>query len=324
VRNVTKKMRRIKCSQLAPTSKFHCDYENIGSIAAGLAVKMNMQFETDEEGNFHDMIEIHTEGHEKPYKLHLHALKPAPDVQFEPLINLKFIPIGKEKTEEVEFKNEGRITGHVNLVEEPRTKSGLIIEPSSFSIEPEEVIRVKIGMVADTADLITKSIRVRVEGQEDKHQTIEVTATCVEQHLSIVFEEGGGQKSSLNFGTLYMGERREYPAFLVNNGPQPAQFKFKFLQGLRNLDENYTDENDAFISPAEVGKELTDRVLTAEPLAGVVGPYQQLPISFICRTKKHDKKGGFNDLSESMISGNPASGKSLSNMGQQERYSVKP
>ena len=46
-----------------------------------------------------------------------------------------------------------------------------------------------------------------------------VTATSVEQHLSIVFEEGGGQKSSLNFGTLYMGERREYPAFLVNNGP---------------------------------------------------------------------------------------------------------
>ena len=117
----------------------------------------------------------------------------------------------------------------------------------------------------------------------------------MQQHLSIVFEEGGGQKSSLNFGTLYMGERREYPAFIVNNGPQPAPFKFKFLQGLRNLDENYEDENNSFISPAEVGKELTDRVLTAEPLSGVVGPYQQLPINFICRTKKYEKKGGFSD-----------------------------
>jgi hypothetical protein len=92
-----------------------------------------------------------------------------------------------------------------------------------------------------------------------------------------------------------MGERREYPAFLVNNGPQPAPFKFKFLQGLRNLDENYLDENDTFISPAEVGKELTDRVLTAEPLNGIVGPYQQIPIHFVCRTKKHDKQGGFSD-----------------------------
>lgn len=122
-----------------------------------------------------------------------------------------------------------------------------------------------------------------------------MTATSVQQHLTIVFEEGGGQKSSLNFGTVYMGERREYPAFLVNNGPLPAPFKFKFLQGLRNLDENYDDENSHFISPAEVGKELTDRVLTAEPLSGVVGPYQQIPINFVCRTKKHEKSGGFSD-----------------------------
>jgi len=26
-----------------------------------------------------------------------------------------------------------------------------------------------------------------------------------------------------------MGERREYPAFLVNNGPKPMPFNFKFL-----------------------------------------------------------------------------------------------
>lgn len=92
-----------------------------------------------------------------------------------------------------------------------------------------------------------------------------------------------------------MGERREYPAFLVNNGPQPAPFKFKFLQGLRNLDELTIDESEAFVAPADVGKELTDRVLTAEPMSGSVPPYSQIPISFICRTKKHDKKGGFSD-----------------------------
>lgn len=96
-----------------------------------------------------------------------------------------------------------------------------------------------------------------------------------------------------------MGERREYPAFLVNNGPQPAPFKFKFLQGLRNLDELTIDESEAFVAPADVGKELTDRVLTAEPMSGTVPPYSQIPISFICRTKIHDKKGGFSDSVDS-------------------------
>jgi hypothetical protein len=95
-----------------------------------------------------------------------------------------------------------------------------------------------------------------------------------------------------------MGERREYPAFLVNNGPQPAQFDIRFLNGLRNLDEDYPETAENFISPSQAGKELTDRVLTAEPQNGIVAPYSQVPITFICRTKKHDKKGGFNETKQ--------------------------
>jgi hypothetical protein len=100
-----------------------------------------------------------------------------------------------------------------------------------------------------------KLIQVQVEGQ-DRVRNIEVTATSVEHSLSIVFEEGGGQKSSLNFGTLYMGERREYPAFLVNNGPKAVPFNFKFLPGLRSLEDDESKTNqqlpkdEALISPA--------------------------------------------------------------------------
>ncbi len=88
-----------------------------------------------------------------------------------------------------------------------------------------------------------------MEGQE-RVRNIEITATSVEHHLSIVFEEGGGQKSSLNFGTLYMGERREYPAFLVNNGPKPVNFNLDFYQGMRNLDDNEHVKDESFISPS--------------------------------------------------------------------------
>ena len=188
-----------------------------GPLAAGLAVKMNVSFETDAEGDFHDVVEIQAEGHDQKFQLFLHALRPAPDVQFEPLVNFRFVPIKTTKHEEIEFKNEGRMTGHVTL-EVAQKGAGLEVEPEQFSIEPEEVRRVRVSLTAMEPDLITRLLQVHVDGQE-KSRTIEVTATSVEQHLSIVFEEGGGQKSSLNFGTLYMGERREYPAFLVNNGP---------------------------------------------------------------------------------------------------------
>jgi len=102
---------------------------------------------------------------------------------------------------------------------------------------------------------------------------IEVTATSVEHHLSIVFEEGGGVKSTLNFGTLYRGDKREYPAFLVNNGPKPVTFNVNMIKDLRNLEENVAENAARFQSPHEAGKELTERVLTTEPLSGTVGPY---------------------------------------------------
>ena len=160
------------------------------------------------------------------------------------------------------------------MVEDPPSKAGARIEPSKFNIEPDEFVYVSISLTADRADNISKKIVVNVDGQDYKSQALTCSATCVDQHLAIVFEEGGGQRQSLNFGTMYMGERREYPAFLVNNGPQTASFKMNFINGLRDLEEEYANDSEAFISPADVGKELVERVLTVEPLSGVVGPYE--------------------------------------------------
>jgi len=43
------------------------------------------------------MIEINCEGYNQPYKLHLHATQPAPDIHFEPFVNMRFIPNGEVK-----------------------------------------------------------------------------------------------------------------------------------------------------------------------------------------------------------------------------------
>ena len=72
-----------------------------GPVAAGLAIKMNVSFETDAEGDFHDFIEISTEDHPEKYMLRLHAYKPQPDIQFEPLVNFKFVPINSTKFETI-------------------------------------------------------------------------------------------------------------------------------------------------------------------------------------------------------------------------------
>ena len=107
-----------------------------GPVAAGIAVKLNVSFESDLEGNFHDVIEIKTEDNSEPYKLYIHALKPCPDIQFEPLVNFKFIPMKTMKYQEIEFKNEGKVVGNVKLDTDQQKNTELTLEPSRFTINP--------------------------------------------------------------------------------------------------------------------------------------------------------------------------------------------
>ena len=57
---------------------------------------------------------------------------------------------------------------------------------------------------------------------------IEIVASSVVQQMSIVFQEGGGPHTDINFGLLYYGQNKECNAFLVNNGPKEMLFKFNF------------------------------------------------------------------------------------------------
>src|SRR5438105_3916978 len=125
---------------------------------------MNVSFESDVDSDFHDVIEITTEDHKEPYKLYLHALKPGPDIQFEPLVNFKFVPINTTKYEEIEFKNEGRVAGTVRLEYDAKKMPELQVEPNRFSLEPEEIKKVRIGLTATDPDFVMKLIQVIVEG----------------------------------------------------------------------------------------------------------------------------------------------------------------
>ena len=60
VRNISKKVKRIKFSN-PDLPNFKIDYDMQGPVAAGLAIKINVSFETDQERDFHDKIEITTE-----------------------------------------------------------------------------------------------------------------------------------------------------------------------------------------------------------------------------------------------------------------------
>jgi len=92
----------------------------------------------------------------------------------------------------------------------------------------------------------------------------------------VVFEEGGGPQTKINFGTIYFGQSKEVSAFLVNNGPKDIVFKFFFHPDKTPEDDIELDTNDFNCTPQEAGYEMTQRILSAEPLNDIIKSYTQV------------------------------------------------
>ena len=84
------------------------------AIAAGLAMKLTVRFETTKLEALSDTIKIVSDGGFEKV-IPIHAYIPSGYILFEPFINLGFVNFGKEKKEEILFLNEGKIDCKVEL-----------------------------------------------------------------------------------------------------------------------------------------------------------------------------------------------------------------
>lgn len=105
VRNLTNIGRRIRVYQ-PKTNKFRCDYDMQGNIAAGLAMKLIVSFETDKNGDFHDVLEIVSDD-KFSVTVPLHSYQPQANIVFDPFINFGFIKVQKDEIRPVMFENQG-------------------------------------------------------------------------------------------------------------------------------------------------------------------------------------------------------------------------
>lgn len=271
-------------------------------IAPGINLEILVIFETDQnitEDQF-DQIVITSENDFKLI-LPLKAYLPQPLVQFEPLINLGFVPVNTKKMETIQFLNDGAQSTVISLKLESKNQELHLdreqINLPAFNAKiPEE--KRKQCVTISFEPLETQNLHEKIEVKQitgDKIKDlgfIEVIATSVVQQMSIVFEEGGGPQTDINFGLLYHGQRKECSAFLVNNGPREMSYKFFHPNKSRkDFNGNY-DDDDFASTPEEAGLEMTQRILSAEPVMGFVKPYSQIPIKFLCNTKiKQQEKG---------------------------------
>ena len=83
-----------------------------GAIAAGLAMKVILTFETNELQDAKDSMVIVSDNDYKK-EVPLRAYVPQPSLIFEPFINFGFIKVNKPSVETISFFNEGKAPAKV-------------------------------------------------------------------------------------------------------------------------------------------------------------------------------------------------------------------
>ncbi len=271
VKNLTKKMKRIKIKPPA-TNKFFCDYKSSGPLAPGLSMELIVSFKTTEEAgnNYSDEILIIPEG-EKPIRLPLIAFMKAFHVVYPPFVNFGFLQPGKSARRDIPFINEGSNAAEV-VVSVAGNDTSVMIEQPSFALRPGEKKAVGVNLTLQgSGELIAKCLNVSVGGEQ--REPISLNAVIVKQVLSVVFENGAGQTSEINFGSLFFGETRECNAVLVNNGPKAMPFNITFSNDSVKEKEGYEDD---FKPPMKLGLEMMEREMSAVPLSGTIVPYSEV------------------------------------------------
>ncbi|EGR27115.1 hypothetical protein IMG5_201370 [Ichthyophthirius multifiliis] len=268
IRNLTKKPRRIRIFQ-PQTQFFRADYEIQGQIPAGLAVRVIVTFETTILDNYKDELKIISEN-QFTKTINLFAYKACAFLIYEPFINFGFCKIQEGKKEKIYFKNEGSQIAKVEL--KSNDPQNLVLVPSLFTIKPSKEMAINAIYTPQEAGLYRGIIEVNSDA-ECLQKQIEINATCVE-FKQFITDEKGIESSQLDLGTFYFGQALKTTCFLVNNTPQRMKFTSSFRSGIIYSG----DDNNSLLTPHQIGKELTEKILSVEPCEGFVDEYSQIKL----------------------------------------------
>lgn len=268
VRNLSKIVRRIRIFQPQNT-KFRCDYDMAGAIAAGLAMKLTISFETSVLGSFQDKLRIISDENVE-VEIPLSAFPLQSCVIFEPCVNFGFVRLGSEKTESIAFKNEGKTQGKIELKIDKMPEFS--IDPNFFTLAPGQEFSVRAKYKPKDAGILRGCITVIIDnGQSQSFQkNIEVSATSVEFNRFLI-DLSGNLTRNLDFGNVYFGQQKEIRTFLVNNTPKSFNFNTKFRIGFQK-----EGGLDNLQTPNEVGYEQTEKIVSCCPENGVIDSYSQV------------------------------------------------
>lgn len=307
IQNTSAKVQRVRV--IPPSTEyFQLNYTPKGSVAPGLDITFEVEFQASQERDYHDSV--HVTCGDETLEIPVHACVAAPKVEFSGLVNLGTVVKDNSVAKYVTFKNTGHRASKVTI--ELDDDVPININPKSFTLGAKGSFedldgdgRMEQDEFVNAADSVT-SKRVRVEftsseiqqfhaiakvsmtgGQPDRY--LDINADVVDQRLELSFPDGGGTANAVPFGSIFYGETRVIKAFLVNNGPQTSGFNIKFP----GYDDVLAEGGELDPNDDPFGLVNGDPEIVVEPLEGMIQPYAKLPITFTFKPRDPDADAGF-------------------------------
>ena len=218
IHNVSNRVKRVRFGP-PKTSAFRLISAQ-QSIAPGMKQSIEVEFSSKEVQEVHDTLVVRTE--EGQITIPLHAWFPAPNIVFDPVINLGRVSAQHPvESKRLKMRNIGKKDGLFKFIVEPHLQN-LSLTPQQGIIPVGQEVEVAVHYFAADVGLFRGIVNLHIEGQPVRR--IEVQADIVESRVGILHAKTNESLSRLSFGKLFFGQEREAHILLKNYGKHTVSF----------------------------------------------------------------------------------------------------
>jgi hypothetical protein len=180
------------------------------SIAPGMKQVVEVEFSSKEVKDYHDNLVVRTD--EGEIVIPLHAWFPAPNLKFDPVVDLGTVS-SQQEPKKFKITNIGKKDGVFKFIVDPAS-TGLSLTPSSGLIGAGQELEVGVHYFPTDVGVFRGVVQIHVEGQAPRR--LEVVAEVVESRVSLLDPLTLEPISRVQFGKLFFGQAKQVAVLLKN------------------------------------------------------------------------------------------------------------
>ena len=267
VRNKTNGKLKIKLAKPLQRN-FSLEYEEVEAVAPGLSLKAKMLYTCRKNEEIHSTFKVYTENFKMDVPVS--AFPPCPFFIFDPIVDFEFVNMEELAKRDIKIRNEGLKAGEISF--KSRDPNVLRIEPRDIYLEAEEEKFVTVIFQPSKLGAYKNIVELEMVGHSI-YKAVDFSANVVSNNAYIINKKGE-ELHSLDFGLNLLGKEVRRKVILVNNSPNELNFGISIIRGFHADD----GEKTKLQTPMDMGRELTEKIMTVSPSSGKIKPYEKLNI----------------------------------------------